>query len=545
MSQNRSRRIIALTALGFCIFGTLSGAVASDALADAKAMLAAGDYASAISTLDVYLQSDPKDVDARFTRAIAYARAKRNKEAIKEFSALASDLPASAEPLNNMAAVYAAQGDLVRAHAALESALRRDPNSFRARINLGDVYLALAKIEYGRALTLDGASVAAQDRVAGVNRIEQEVVGGAGAAASSPGIQSASSPEPIQTVPTSADTETGPPTLQATAVAAAPTAAVSPAQSAPAGSSVPTADAQAQQLQTEVEAVLQSWAQAWSDRNVDRYLSFYASSFKPENGASRSQWEERRRENMFKMNKVAVRIVNPKLSKLGEDRVQVSFLQDYRSAELSERSQKLLQLRKVEGSWKIVREAVQKSADQISDAEPPKPPPASKAAEPVIAKAASEPALINPTASVKPVGQAAKNQEKMTASAAAPTQDAIKVQDTAKAEENSLIAFVKRWVEASAQGDAGKYLALYSAGFQPSGGISRGKWLEQTRQYLASAKRSKLTVSGVRWQKTKDGTFLQFQQDMQDQTGVQHLTTTMQLVAAGKDDWRIMREVQK
>ena len=69
---------------------------------------------------------------------------KRTAEAMQVFVALTRDYPELADPYNNLAVLYAADGQLQSALTALQTALRNDPAHRAARENLGDVYLALA-----------------------------------------------------------------------------------------------------------------------------------------------------------------------------------------------------------------------------------------------------------------------------------------------------------------------------------------------------------------------------------------------------------------
>lgn len=60
------------------------------------------------------------------------------------------DLP---EPYNNLAVLVAAGGQLDRARALLETALRLDPAYRTAHENLGDVFVRLAQRAYEAAAT--------------------------------------------------------------------------------------------------------------------------------------------------------------------------------------------------------------------------------------------------------------------------------------------------------------------------------------------------------------------------------------------------------
>jgi tetratricopeptide (TPR) repeat protein len=70
---------------------------------------------------------------------------KRPDEALQVFTALTQDYPELADPYNNLAVLYASQGQLHNALAALQSALRNDPHHRAALENQGDIYLSLAQ----------------------------------------------------------------------------------------------------------------------------------------------------------------------------------------------------------------------------------------------------------------------------------------------------------------------------------------------------------------------------------------------------------------
>lgn len=57
-----------------------------------------------------------------------------------------------------------------------------------------------------------------------------------------------------------------------------------------------------------VATALDQWAQAWSQRNVDAYLSHYASDFRPPSGLSRQQWEAQRRQAILGKQRIRVQL---------------------------------------------------------------------------------------------------------------------------------------------------------------------------------------------------------------------------------------------
>lgn len=72
-------------------------------------------------------------------------------QAIRIFTGLTQDFPDLADPYNNLAVLHAAAGELDEAKAALEQALRLQPDHAQAQENLGDVLMRLALRAYQRA----------------------------------------------------------------------------------------------------------------------------------------------------------------------------------------------------------------------------------------------------------------------------------------------------------------------------------------------------------------------------------------------------------
>ncbi len=86
----------------------------------------------------------PRTPAMRFTEGVILIDLGRDTEASGVFEALAQDFPELPEPHVNLATLHARAGRLDAARAALETALRNDPSHALARLNLGEVYLALA-----------------------------------------------------------------------------------------------------------------------------------------------------------------------------------------------------------------------------------------------------------------------------------------------------------------------------------------------------------------------------------------------------------------
>lgn len=116
----------------------------ADDLQDIEKLYRAGELQQALNQADKAIAAQPRAAQIRFLKGVMLADLKRNAEAIEVFTALTQDYPELPDPYNNLAVLYAAEGQLQNALVALQAALRNDPAHRAARENLGDLYLTLA-----------------------------------------------------------------------------------------------------------------------------------------------------------------------------------------------------------------------------------------------------------------------------------------------------------------------------------------------------------------------------------------------------------------
>ena len=133
----------------------------ADEVGDVQKLLAAGKNAEALQKADQFLTAKPRDPMMRFLRGISLSQAGRAPEAITAFTKLTEDYPELPEPFNNLAVLYAQQGQYDKARNALEMAIRTNPSYATAYENLGDVYAKLASQAYSKALQIDTRSAVA------------------------------------------------------------------------------------------------------------------------------------------------------------------------------------------------------------------------------------------------------------------------------------------------------------------------------------------------------------------------------------------------
>lgn len=331
----------ALAAAWLWLRGTLLALVATAALAqsedvqEASRLLKAGQPQQALERVNKALAARPRDAQARFLKGLIYAEQGNAKDATDIFLALTKDYPDLPEPYNNLAVIYASQGQYDKARSSLEQSIRTHPSYATAYENLGDIYAKLASQAYDKALQIDSANAGAKNKLA----LVRELVGGSAQAVT----QAAAAPKPPAVV-AAAEPKPAPPP----AVAPPPAPAPVPAKPAPAKASG-----------DEVLDTVRGWAKAWSSKNVDAYLSFYARDFRTPGGESRAEWEKSRRVRINAPKSISVTVDAPKVAFGPDGSATVTFRQGYRSDVLKGTSTtKTLVLAQNDGKWQIQQERV-------------------------------------------------------------------------------------------------------------------------------------------------------------------------------------------
>jgi tetratricopeptide (TPR) repeat protein len=325
-----------LCAAALVLLALAAAPARADDIQDINRLIKQGQHAQALDRVNQYLAKKPRDAQGRFLKGVILAEQNKPQEAIDVFTKLSQDYPELPEPYNNLAVLYAGQGQYEKARQQLEMSIRTHPSYATAYENLGDVYTKLASQAYDKALQLDSSNSGAKNKLSLIRElISGTTAPGRTAPAATPG--AAAERPPV--------------------VAAAPKSA--PRAPAPAKAAPEKAEAAAPPLGgEEVLKTVQAWASAWSQKDVDGYLSFYASDFKTPKGEPRADWEKARKERISAPKRIQVRIETPKVTLKGEDGAVVSFRQHYRSDNLQSNNSKTLVLVRADGKWRIQQERV-------------------------------------------------------------------------------------------------------------------------------------------------------------------------------------------
>lgn len=299
--------------------------------------MAAGEYQLALTQIDSLLKAKPDDVKSLFLRAIALEKLGHSEDAVAIYQQLIEEQPSLPEPHNNLAVLYARQGDYQAAEQVLQDAIKTHPSYAAAHDNLSSIYKALASIAYNKALNLNNGGPATADK--------PELVS----------VEELHSYQPPVVEP---------PVEPAPAVVAQATTQISSPPVDPEPMAVP-----AWNISTEndsnfaetvdmkaVEDTVKAWGQAWSQQDSEAYLAFYSQAFKPADKLDRSAWANQRKDRLQAPGFIRIDISQLEASVLSDNVVSVNFRQRYQSDRFRETVRKLLLLKHEDSQWRILQE---------------------------------------------------------------------------------------------------------------------------------------------------------------------------------------------
>ena len=322
------------------LFVMCSPALADD-YDDAVRLFKQGRTSAALKKVDAAIAADKNDARARFLKGLILTERGDKQGAIEVFTALTRDYPELPEPYNNLAVLYAAEGEYDQARESLEMAIRTHPSYAVAHENLGDVYAKMASEAYDKALSLDRGNQTAQTKLS----LIQELFTG-----TSPleNVQTAAAPETKPQAAPAPEPEPAPEPAREPTPAAPPTVAAKPDSPAP----VTPEPSQ----RSDVMAAVDNWAKAWSRQDVEAYLSHYAAEFEPTGELSRAAWEQQRRSRLARPKSIQVSVGEPEVSFTNDASASVRFRQHYKSDAIDSTGYKTLTLAKSGDRWLIVKE---------------------------------------------------------------------------------------------------------------------------------------------------------------------------------------------
>jgi Flp pilus assembly protein TadD/ketosteroid isomerase-like protein len=312
-------------ALFCCIWLSITIPAAADEAAEVPKLMRNGQYAEAMSRVDAALAQKPSDPRLRFSKGMLLAQQNKPTEAITVLLKLTEDFPDLPEPYNNLAVLYAGNGQYESARIALDKAIANNPSYATAYENLGDVYAELARQAYEKSVKLDTANAGAKAKMTRLG-------------VSTPAIAQAEQAK-ATTVALNAQPT---PTVVKPAAPASVDKSATPAVVGKPG-------------QDEILTAVHAWARAWSERDMKTYLGFYSEDFHLPRGMSRDAWVQERTARITGKKRISVAIEIPEVKLEGET-ATVRFRQQFSSDKLNSTDWKTLVLIKRNGQWQIREE---------------------------------------------------------------------------------------------------------------------------------------------------------------------------------------------
>jgi tetratricopeptide (TPR) repeat protein len=338
ISMNMIKRISQCVLLGALLI--CFNLASADEVQEAGKLFKQGQPEQAMEKLDAVLAAKPKDAQARFLKGLIFTEQGKTTEAIKMFSGLTDDYPDLPEPYNNLAVLYAGQGQYEKAKVSLEAAIRTHPSYATAHENLGDIYAKMASQAYDRALQLDKSNTSTATKLEMIKELF--------------GTNNHRNNTAVRTVVASAVTTTTP---DASSSAVSTTGVAKPVGvGVAAETSQPVNSSPSKNPIEDVLKTVRDWAKAWSSQNANRYLEFYAPEFKTPDGEARNAWEKQRQDRIAAPKSIKVEINDAKVKLADDNHATVNFRQHYQASHLHTSSNKTLVLVRSKDKWLIVEE---------------------------------------------------------------------------------------------------------------------------------------------------------------------------------------------
>jgi tetratricopeptide (TPR) repeat protein len=314
-------------------------------------LIAEGKFDQALSETEAMLEKDPDNIQALFMKGLIYTRSNQLKKAEETFLLLSKKNPELPEPYNNLAVIYASQGEFEKAREALQKAINTHPSYATAHENIGDIYAKMASQAYNQALEFDDSNIAAREKLSLINELFSVSASTSPAATA---VAEVKTPAAIEVKPP-APAPSHPVPVVEPVVEVPSVATVEPA---PVPETVPEPEpvkVQPPQATPIIINNVNNWARAWSSKDVDGYLSFYAPDYSPPE-STRAAWIAQRKKRISSPRSITVDVNNLQVIMHGDEQAQAVFLQKYASDTYSDSVNKILLFRKLNDRWLIVQE---------------------------------------------------------------------------------------------------------------------------------------------------------------------------------------------
>lgn len=282
----------------------------------------------------------PPEVEADHQRAIAALKDGKPQRAITILAPWVKKYPDDITLASDYATALTRAGKFDDAREVLEEALMKNDETSAAFVNLREILAHQAAVSYAKALGRKPPSNQLSLRLSS----EPPLV----VAAAVPVEPVTSPPSASVSITVSPAAPTDPASVTgrgATASKAANTAVSSKPEASPAGG-----------IEAQITRLTKRWAEVWSAKDFEGYVSLYSQAFETKNHASRQEWVDYRRPRVSRPGDILIELSDLRVRVLSDDRVEVRFRQRYEAPNLKVSSQRGLLWHREAGQWKILRE---------------------------------------------------------------------------------------------------------------------------------------------------------------------------------------------
>ncbi len=265
----------------------------------------------ALQKIKSELRITPNDARLLFYKGLILTKINKKKEAILTFTNLINQHPSLPEPYNNLAVLYAEFGKLELAKETLEKAILTNKSYSTAHINLGDIYTQMATNAYNKALEIDNKNKIAHNKLKLITELFN--------------YQPSTEEKKIT---------------------------ISKLENHQQTNKIPNNKIE---VLKEIKETMKIWESAWENRDLEVYLNTYSINFKYPNNMLKKQWEQYRADRILNKKEIIITISNINY-KINKDVVTASFIQNYKSNNYNNSSQKTLVFQYESNHWVILEE---------------------------------------------------------------------------------------------------------------------------------------------------------------------------------------------
>ena len=282
---------------------------AQDKIKEIKVLLKNGKYAHAEILINNFNENNLNDPELLFYKGINETNLGKKNKAIDTFRDLTERFPELPEPFNNLAVLYAEKAQYRLAKEILEQAIKTNPSYLTAHINLGDIYTKMASEAYNKALEIDKSNNIAITKLSMITQLFNY------------------QPNTKNTVINSIKRK---PAVKVTKLSK-------------------------KRLSQDILDAIENWKTAWENKDMKSYLNSYAANFNYPNKMTKSDWEKYRTSRIISKKIINLSLSNIQL-KFGKGKITAVFIQNYKSGNLNQTSNKTLVFIEENGDWLILEE---------------------------------------------------------------------------------------------------------------------------------------------------------------------------------------------